>query len=102
MRFEFLPDNAVGNVAAPGPRRLESLSAQHRQVGAPRTHRIAVLPRHHAGHLGDVSQIVGNPGGEQLAQRHGAQVGVLPAKAKFNPHPETDWMRAHLDVPPAG
>ncbi len=49
---------------------------QHRQVLDPRPHGLAVLLGHHPADLGDVAQVVGHPGGEELAQGDRAEAGV--------------------------
>lgn len=49
---------------------------QHRQVLDPRAHGLAVLLGHHPADLGEVAEVVGHPGGEELAQGDGTETGV--------------------------
>src|SRR5687767_12304022 len=71
-------------IGAPTPRGPEAIvkgasaSIEDREVFAPGTDRFAVALRHHAGHLRQVSEVVGDPGREVLAKRDGAEGGVEP------------------------
>ena len=56
---------------------------EHRQVGQPGADFGPILLGHHPGDLGDMTQIVHDPGGEQLPQRHRALLRVLPAQIQL-------------------
>src|SRR5213082_3439796 len=64
-------------------KRTSRSAVHHREVFAPGAHRLAVLLRHHTGRLCDVTQVVGNPGGQQLAQRDRAKRGMLPLQREL-------------------
>ena len=52
---------------------------QHLASNAASSHGVrAVLLRHRAGDLGEVAQVMGDPGRQQLTQRHFAKLGVHP------------------------
>ena len=63
------------SVAPRGPQGTHAgcLTVQHRQVGPPRPHRLAVLFRQDSGCLRQMSQVVDYPGCQQLTKRDGAQ-----------------------------
>ena len=56
------------------PAVASALSARDdAKIGAPGADFIAVLPGHHPRDLGDVIEVVSDPGGQQLPQRHGSE-----------------------------
>src|SRR4051812_7596536 len=60
------------------------MSAVHDwQVRSPRSHGLAIALGHHARRLGDVAEVVRDPGGEQLAQSDGTQRGMLPLEGEL-------------------
>jgi putative YphP/YqiW family bacilliredoxin len=54
-------------------------AADDTQIRPPRAYFIGVLPGEHARNLGDVIEVVRNPGREQLAKRHRTQLRMPPA-----------------------
>jgi hypothetical protein len=62
---------------------------QQGQVGAPGSDRIGVLFAHHSGNLGQVVEVVGHPGRQQLTQCDRTERGVeAPAREIFRLEPE--------------
>src|SRR4029077_11226558 len=65
---------------------LGASQCENRQVRAPWTDRISVLPSHHANDLADVPQIVRHPGGQMLAHGDDAELGMsaVPAQVRIS------------------
>src|SRR5688572_32467055 len=68
--------SAAADLFILGPRRL--VVAQDRKKGDPGPDFLPVLLRPHPRDLGEATQVVHDPGGQPLTQRHRAQHGVLP------------------------
>src|ERR1051325_1457982 len=56
---------------------------QYRQVLFPGADRFGVLPAHHADDLRDVTQVVRDPRGKQLAERDAAEFGMRAAPVQL-------------------
>ena len=66
-------------LAVDDDRLLPLCPADDPQVGPPRADFVRVLSRDDSGDLNAVIEVVGDPGGEQLAQRDDAECGVFTA-----------------------
>src|SRR4051812_23362929 len=75
--YAWTAAKSAGRIAE--PQRPSCL--HNRQIGAPGTDGVRVLPRHRANHLTDVTEIVRDPGREVLAERDDAELG-MPAAAR--------------------
>src|SRR5262245_29401110 len=67
--------------AAHRPRELRCQAgssgiARNAQIGAPRSNLLGVLSRHHTADLRDVSEVVRDPGCQELAQGHHTKIRV--------------------------
>src|SRR5688500_7766261 len=67
--------SAAADLIILGPRRL--VVGQDRKKRNPGPNFLTVLLRHHPRDLGNVTEVVHHPGGQQLTQRHRPQHGVL-------------------------
>src|SRR5205823_10853579 len=83
-------DRGLAHVSAEGAEVHDS-PAKHGQVHVPRSHRFPVLLRHHAADLRHVSQIVHDPGCQQLPEGYRPKVGMLTRQLEL--------LRAELHAP---
>src|SRR2546421_3417445 len=58
---------------------------EHRQKRSPRPDLILVLLRHHSRYLSQMSEVVYNPCGQQLTERHTAQARVFAGEIELRP-----------------